>query len=125
MAECRRRERPQGAPRGMTQLERALAEIRKRPSVRTPVLASILDMDDAEVDALLAGPRASGYLITCDVQVGERKVIEYRCSASSGGTVPAFKPTKSARPVDPVRERLREWGTPSTATGQASAPPSK
>lgn len=106
----------------MTPTDRALSEIRKRICVRTPILAALLDMEDAEVDALLAEPLARGALVGCDVQLGDAKVKEYRFSASAGGEFVTFTPGRPPkRPEDPVKARLAEWRQPKPSTPEASA----
>ncbi len=108
---------------GMTQLDRALSEIQKRRSVRTPILGAVLDMSDEAVDALLADARGDGRLISCAVEVGGKKVMEYRCSTSGAGDlshVPIF--TKRHREPDPVRARMKEgFHQPAQASGGPDA----
>jgi biotin operon repressor len=92
----------------MTTLDRAIAEIQKRPSVRTPVLASLLGLSDAEVDQLLDQPREQGVLITCDVEVSGKRVTEYRMATAS-----PFKDNPTGHLFTPMK--------PKTAAAQASA----
>lgn len=107
----------------MTPTDRAIEEIRKRRSVRTPILAALLDLEDAEVDALLAEPLGRGALIGCDVEVGGATVKEYRCSLNGGGALAdAFITyTRNGRKADPVKARLAEWRQPKPSTPEASA----
>jgi hypothetical protein len=112
--------RGEGYGLAVTPTDRAIEEIRKRRSVRTPILAALLDMEDAEVDALLAEPLGRGALIGCDVQVGEVKVKEYRCSMTGGGRTHDSLPEEGRQCTDPVKARLAEWGR-NPSIGQASA----
>lgn len=86
----------------MTALDAAIDAVRKGGPLRTPALAELLGIGEAAVDAMLAPARADGRLICCDVEVGGRKVVEYRMSLSGGGRlVNQFKPYRSPVPVAP------------------------
>lgn len=63
----------------MSQVEHAVAYVRKRGFARTTDLARELGMIPGDVDLLLAGNSA---FVTCDVQVGESKLKEYRLSTA-------------------------------------------
>lgn len=85
-------------------LEQAMDYIRRSPSVRTPELVTLLRMPAFEIDALLAGPREQGLLITCDVEVGDgQHVTEYRCSTIGGATHTYRPPNRPVRRATPAR----------------------
>jgi hypothetical protein len=88
-------------------MDTALRLIAKRGAMRTPALAEELQLGEGAVDAMLAPAATDGRLVTCSVTVGDRQVIEYRCSAAGvqfrihgGARLPAGAPQRVApRPI--------------------------
>jgi len=103
----------------------AMDLIRKRGTLRTPAIAEQLGIGEAAVDALLEPfSRSGGELITCAVQVGDRRVIEYRCSTLGGYTNGDWR-TKSEhrKPPTPIKEPTapqRESGSRSADAGDGA-----
>lgn len=91
--------------------------IRKQGFARSNVIAGELDMRIADVETRLRPAVERGDLVTCDLTLGEDQIraTEYRASTVAGGKLLAHSPI-GRTPVkpDPVKARLKEWGTPRT-----------
>lgn len=85
----------------------ALELIGKRGTLRTPAIAEALGVGEAAVDAMLAPHCASGKLVTCSIEQGERKVIEYRISMSGGGKLVSYAPNAPRAMPHAVHEAAR------------------
>lgn len=113
----------------------AVEFIRKRGTVRTPAIAEELGIGEAAVDAMLAPEAKRGVLNKCDVLVGGRWIVEYRCSASGGAMTLHTREDQKKPPTFP-QQRIHESPAPqrsdvekpsnraalaSSTTGSASA----
>ena len=112
-----------------TAIDTALAMIRQHVAMRTPQLAEKLGSSEAAVDAMLEPARTRGELITCQVEAGGRRVVEYRCSVNGGrytihgGFVPLRDPSRAQAPRLDLVEQTNA-GTAASNTGHADqAPP--
>lgn len=113
----------------MSELESAIAYIRRRACARTPEIAAELGLSEYAVDAMLEPARADGRLITCTVHTGGREVIEYRCSAAGQGHTQrahafrALAPNVAAAPPRAEPTSSSSWSeTPEAAQAATPSP---
>lgn len=116
-------------PKAETKIEKAIAFIRSKGSVRTPELAEHLGIPDRNVMPLLHDTLEKGYLASCLVEIpGRRPINEYKLSAlvsESKITWAEYRTTARSQPR-PLRTKslpvLR--GTTVVSTARAPIPPS-
>ena len=105
-----------------TALDAAIEIIRKRGATRTPQLAEELRIGETAVDAMLEPARTDGRLVSCSVEVGGRKLTEYRVSAAVlKAEVNPWVPLKP-RPTHVAAARPRGETEPTSSSSRPGEP---